>query len=60
MACEICSRLTHEWYDCPKKPDGCYHRGEQKPSESTLHQSKAHSRGNQNAVVLPDVDSQRA
>lgn len=22
MACEICSRLTHEWYDCPKKPDG--------------------------------------
>lgn len=22
MACEICTRSTHEWYDCPKKPDG--------------------------------------
>lgn len=22
MACEICTRPTHEWYDCPKKPDG--------------------------------------
>lgn len=22
MACEICNRPTHEWYDCPKKPDG--------------------------------------
>lgn len=22
MACEICTRATHEWYDCPKKSDG--------------------------------------
>lgn len=22
MTCEICTRVTHEWYDCPKRPDG--------------------------------------
>jgi hypothetical protein len=35
MACEICQRPTHEWYICPKKPDGYVPLARRQQKEST-------------------------
>lgn len=37
MACEICARSTHEWYDCPKKPDGYVPLARREVHKESLH-----------------------